>query len=165
MAEHAYTQEYLPGREVAWRRQFMAEQKRHDYLMIDNDSILWVSHEVSATTVPVAQKRRVDLAFFMRNHAFVGVYVFQRFNIDAKTNAMTLRDGDDLGPDFILEPVREERLQTLTLDRISRVKEVRKDGVSLTAPAPGPEPVVPKNRAEVEKMRKEYLENFVKQLP
>jgi hypothetical protein len=143
----------------------MAEQPRHDYLMIDNDSILWVTHEVSATTVPEALKRKVDLAFFMRNHAFFGVFVFQRFNIDAKTSAMTLREGDDLGPDFVLEPVREERLQTLTLERISRVKEVRKDGSSLTAPEPGPAPVVPKNRAEIEKLRKEYLENFVKQLP
>ncbi len=165
MAEHAYTQEYLPGKEVAWRREFMAEQPRHDYLVIDNDSILWVTHGVSATTVPEAKKRRADLAFFMRNHAFVGVYVFQRLYIDPKTSAMTLRDGDDLGPDFVLEPVREERLQTLTLDRISRVKEVRKDGASLTAPEPGPAPVVPKDRAEIEKLRKEYLENFVKQLP
>jgi len=143
----------------------MAEQPRPDYLMIDNDSILWVTHQVSATTVLAAKQRKADLAFFMRNHAFVGVYVFQRFNIDAKKSEMSLRDGDDLGPDFVLEPVREERLQTLTLDRLSRVKEVRNGSVSLTAPEPGPPPVVPKSKAEIEKQRKLYLENFVKQLP
>jgi hypothetical protein len=78
---------------------------------------------------------------------------------------MTLWKGDDLGPDFVLEPVREERLQTLTLTRISRIKEVRQGGASLTAPDGGPPPVVPKSRAEIEKLRKAYLENFIKQLP
>ena len=165
MAEHAYNQEYLPGRETAWRRQFMADQPRHDYLMIDNDAILWVSHLVSATTVPQAIARRDAVVFTLRNHTFANIYVFQRFNINETTGALTLRDGDDLGPDFVLEPVREERLQTLTLDRISRVKEVRKGPASLTAPDAGPPPVVTQNRAEIEKMRKAYLENFIKQLP
>jgi hypothetical protein len=165
MAEHAYTQEYLPGRETAWRREFMADQPRHDYLMIDNDAILWISHLVSATTVPEVLKRREALAWNMRNRTFAAFYVFQRYLIDPETGAMTLRDGDDLGPDFVLEPVREERLQTLTLTRISRIKEVRQGGVALTKPEGGPPPVVPKSRAEIEKLRKAYLENFIKQLP
>ncbi len=164
MAAHTYTQEYLPGRETAWRRQFIAEQPRHDYLMIDNDSILWVAHQISATTIMQAQRRRDAIVFHMRNRTFSAVYVFQRYNIDPKTGAMTLRPGDDLGPAFVLEPVREERLQTLTLTRISRVKEVRAGAVSLTAPA-GADPVVPKDRAEIERLRKAYLENFIKQLP
>jgi hypothetical protein len=50
MAAHAYNQEYLAGLETAWRRQFIADQPRKDYLMIDNDSILWIAHQVSATT-------------------------------------------------------------------------------------------------------------------
>jgi hypothetical protein len=165
MAEHAYSQEYLPGKEVAWRRQFMDDQPRHDYLMIDNDAILWVSHLVSATTVPQAIKRRDAVVFTMRNHTFSAIYVFQRYNINETTGAMTLRDGDDLGPDFVLEPVREERLQTFFLDRISRVKEVRSGPASLTKPDSGPPPVVTQNRADIEKMRKAYLENFIKQLP
>ena len=165
MAEHAYTQEYLPGKETAWRRQFMADQPRHDYLMIDNDAILWVSHLVSATTVPQAIKRRDAVVFALRNHVFSDIYVFQRYAVTEATGAMTLRDGDDLGPDFVLETVREERLQTLFVDRISRVKEVRAGKVSLTAPDGGKPPVVTQDRAEIEKMRKAYLENFIKQLP
>lgn len=165
MAEHAYSQEYLPGRETAWRRAFMADQTRHDYLMIDNDSIMWIAHEVSATTVPEAIKRQDSIVYHLRNRTFAGIYVFQRYNIDPETGTMTLREGDDLGPNFVLEPVREERLQTLTLDRISRITEVRAGKASLTAPDAGPPPVVPKSRAEIEKMRKAYLENFIKQLP
>jgi len=165
MAEHAYNQEYLPGREAAWRRQFMADQPRHDYVMIDNDAILWVAHQVSATTVPEAIKRRTDIAWNFRNRTFSGMYVFQRYNINPETGTKTLREGDDLGPDFVLETVREERLQTLTLTRISRVVEVRSGAASLTTPEAGPPPEVPKSRAEIEKIRKAYLENFIKQLP
>ena len=86
MAEHAYSQEYLPGRETAWRRAFMADQKRQDYLMIDNDSIMWIAHEVSATTVPEAIKRRDSIVYHLRNHTFAGIYVFQRYNVDPMFN-------------------------------------------------------------------------------
>jgi hypothetical protein len=165
MAAHAYSQEYLPGKETAWRREFMAQQTRRDYVVIDNDSILWIAHQISSTPVLQAKGDRRDaLIFLMRNHAYSDVYVFQRYNIDADTGRMTLRDGDDLGPDFVLETVREERLQTLTLSRISRVKEIRKGGVSATAPDPVTH-LVPKSRAEIEKNRRVYLENFVKMLP
>lgn len=164
MAAHAYSQEYLPGRETAWRRQFIAAQPHSDYLMIDNDSTLWVTHLVSSTPTVVAVKRRVDIAFFMRNHAFSGVYVFQRFTIDPDTGRMTLREGDDLGPAFVLEPVVEERLQLLTLTRISRVVEIKSGDVSISTPDPATH-VVPKSRAEIENARKLYLDSFMKQMP
>lgn len=164
MAAHAYSQEYLPGKETAWRREFIAEQSRHDYLVIDNDSILWIAHEVSSTPMLQALKHRDALVFHMRNHTFSSIYVFQRYNIDPDTGRMTLREGDDLGPDFVLETVREERLQTLTLSRLSRLKEIRNGATVLTAPDPVKHEV-PKDRAEIEKRRREYLENFVKMLP
>ena len=100
----------------------------------------------------------------MRNHTFSAVYVFQRYNIDPDTGRMTLRDGDDLGPGFILETVQEERLQVLTLSRLSRLKEIRDGPVVLTTPDPGVH-TVPKDHAEVEKLRRAYLEKFVKMLP
>jgi hypothetical protein len=165
MAAHAYNQEYLPGLEVAWRRQFMAAQRRPDYLMIDNDATLWVTHKVSASPTGVARKeRREDIAFFMRNRAFSDVFVFQRFNVDVKTGALSLRDGDDLGPGFVLEPVVEQRLQLLTLSRISRVKEIKSGDVSLTAPEPPPARE-PRTRAEIEKARQQFLETYMKKLP
>jgi hypothetical protein len=165
MAAHAYSQEYLPGKEIAWRREFIATQARQDYLVIDNDSVFWIAHKVSATPILQAKgPRRSALVFLMRNRAFSDIYVFQRYNVDADTGKMTLREGDDLGPDFVLETVREERLQTLTLTRFSRLKEIRDGAVALTAPDPVPQ-VVPKNRAEIERQRRAYLENYVKMLP
>jgi hypothetical protein len=163
MAAHAYNQEYLAGLETAWRRQFIADQSRKDYLTIDNDSILWLVHEVSATTVPVAQQRRTDLAFFMRTHTFSNIYVFQRYLIDADTGKMTLREGDDLGPDFVLEPVRAERLLTLTQTRISRLVAIR-DGKDVITKQE-PDIVVPNDKALIDKERGLYLENFLKRLP
>lgn len=164
MAAHAYSQEYLPGKETAWRRAFIAEQPRKDYLVIDNDSVLWIAHQISSTPMLQAIKNRGRIVWNMKNRTFSDILVFQRFNIDAETGRMTLRDGDDLGPSFVLETVREERLQTLTLSRLSRVKEIREGEVSLT-PATPADKVVPKSRAEIEKLRHDYLENFVKMLP
>lgn len=164
MAAHAYSQEYLPGREVAWRRAFMAAQPHPDYLMIDNDSTLWVTHRVSATPTVMAGKRREDIAFHLRNRTFSNVFVFQRFTIDADTGQLTLREGDDPGPEFVLETVREERLQLLTLSRISRVKEIRAGAESLSAPSATPPPPL-KDRAEIEKARREFFENYMKKLP
>jgi len=132
--------------------------------MIDSNSILWITHQISATT-PLQAKRRVEaIAFHMRNRTFSAIYVCQRFNIDPDTGKMTLREGDDLGPQFVLEPVREERLQVLTLDRISRLVEIRQGAASLTRPA-AKDAVVPKDPKVIEKLRRDYLEEFVKELP
>jgi hypothetical protein len=163
MAAHAYNQEYLAGLETAWRRQFIADQPRKDYLVIDNDSILWIAHEVTSTTTYAAAKRRDDLVYFMRNHAFSNIYVFQRYVIDAETGKMTLREGDQLPADYVLEPVRAERLMTLTQTRMSRLMEIR-DGKSVLT-KPEPDHVLPKDKDEIEKARQAYLENFFKRLP
>lgn len=164
MAAHAYSQEYLPAREVAWRREFMATQPRRDYLMIDNDSPLWVSHLVSSTPTTVAVKRVEDIAFHLRNRTFSDVLVFQRLTIDPNTGVHKLRDGDDLGPNFVLEPVREERLQLLTVSRISRVKEIRQGARAISNRDPvGHEPK--KSRVEIEDARRRFLESYMKQLP
>jgi hypothetical protein len=164
MASHAYSQLYLPGLETEWRRQFIRDHPAKDYLVIDNDSILWVAHEVSATTVEAASKRSVDLAFFMKTHSFSDIFVFQRYNVDPDTGKMTLREGDDLGPDYVLETVRAERLMLLTQTRISRLVEIR-DGKKGVISTPAPEKVVPKDQALIDKEREAYLENFLRRLP
>jgi hypothetical protein len=163
MAAHAYNQEYLAGLETAWRREFIADHPRKDYLVIDNDSILWVAHEVTSTTVEVAQQRQADMAFFMRTHTFSDIFVFQRYLVDAETGKMTIRDGDDLGPNYVLEPVRSERLLLLTQTRMSRVTAVL-DGKKVVS-APEPDKVLPKSRDEIEKARAAYLVNFFRRLP
>lgn len=164
MASHAYSQEYLPAREIAWRRQFMEEQARRDYLVIDNDTALWVAHQISATPVEKARANIEALQFHMRNRTYSGLYVFQRLEVDPETGRTTLRMGDDLGPQFVLETVREERLQTLRIARLSRVVVLRRGELETKAGVLS-ENTVPKDPKEQERLRKAYLENFLKQLP
>jgi hypothetical protein len=142
----------------------MTTHPRHDYLMIDNDATLWVTHLVSSTPTVVATKRVNDIAFHMRNRTFSDVFVFQRLNIDPQTGRQTLREGDDLGPAFVLEPVIEQRMQLLTVSRISRVKEIKSGAETLSAP-PTTQPPPFKDRAAVEKARREFLETYMKKLP
>ena len=165
MAAHAYSQEYLAGRETAWRRAFMAEQKRGDYLMIDNDSTLWITHRVSSTPTTVAKTRRTDLAFFLKNRTFSDIYVFQRLKLDPEElGNKIMREGDELGPEFVLETVIEERMHPEHISRISRVKEIKEgDGSTAAAPAKAPAPIT--DRAEIEKGRQLFLENFMRKLP
>jgi hypothetical protein len=163
MAAHAYNQQYLAGLETAWRCEFIAEHPQKDYLTIDNDSTLWITHEVSATTCRAAVERKADLSFFMRNHAFSAIYVFQRYMIDPDTGKMTLREGDDLGPDYVLETVKAERLMLLTQTRISRLVAIREGGKVTSQPPP--DHIVSKDPAEMERARQAYFENFFKRLP
>lgn len=164
MAEHAYTQEYLPGREIEWCRQFIRDQPRKDYLVIDSNAVLWITHQVSATPPAQAKLRRESLIFHLRNRTFSAIYVYQRINIDPETGKRTFREGDDLGPDYELETVREERLQVLTLCRMSRLKAIHEGAVTVSGPD-AKDATVPRSRTEIEKLRKAYIENFIKQLP
>ena len=137
---------------------------RPDYLMIDNDTPLWVSHRVSATPTTVAAKRQADIAFHLRNRTFSDVLVFQRFNVNPETGVLTLRDGDDLGPDFVLEPVAERRLHLLTLSRISRVKEIRLAAGPVSAPD-AVQTGVPLSGEQLKKARLQFLETYLRHLP
>jgi hypothetical protein len=64
----------------------------------------------------------------------------------------------------VLETVREERLQTLTLSRISRIKEIREGETNLTPPRVELSEVKA-DRTEIENARRAYLENYLRQLP
>ena len=163
MAAHAHNQLYLAGLETQWRREFVQEQPRKDYLVIDNSSIFWIAHQVTATTVEAAIKRRVDLAFFMKTHTFSNIFVFQRYEIDPDTGKMKLRAEDDLGPDYVLETAKAERLQTLTQTRMSRLIEIREGKKAISNPEP--DRVIPKDKVAIDKAREAYLENFLRHLP
>ena len=119
---------------------------------------------MSSTPTVIAVKRRDDIAFHLRNRTFSDVFVFQRFKIDPETSALSLRDGDDLGPEFILETFVEERLELLTLNRISRVKEIKAGGATISAREPV-QHAPTKSREEIETGRRLFMESFMKQLP
>lgn len=165
MASHAYTQQYLPGLEVAWKGRFVATHPSRDYLVLDVNGPFWVTHEVSATTIVRAREHVPLMEFHLRNRSYSAIYVFQSLKVDPETGKTSYREGEDLGPAFELETVWEERLQALTVSRISRVVAIRGDKETVRAEAPLAEAVAPKDPKADEAAREAYMKNFIKMLP
>jgi hypothetical protein len=163
MARHAYTMAYNPGIEVDWRRDFIAARPERDYLVIDQDTVIWITHRVSSTPVLQARNRSELIEFNLRNRSFAAIYAYQRFNIDPETGREVIDPGDDLGPAYTLEPVVEKRFAPLRISRISRVTAVRP--AAEAAPEVEPARLDKLTPAERDKIRHEYFENFIKNLP
>lgn len=163
MARHDYSLDYYVGREMQWRREFIAAHPEKDYLFIDNDAIIWITHLVSGTPVRQALERKGILLFNFRNHTFSSFYVFQRYDVEPATGRLIVQKDFDLGPDYQLEPYWERRFTPLTISRISRVVAIR-DG-ELTLPAKQVSPLEKMSVAEREKIRQAYFEQLIKRLP
>jgi hypothetical protein len=163
MARHSYSIEYYVGREMDWRREFIAAHPARDYLVIDNNSIIWITHLVSSTPVRQALDHKENIIFNLRNRTFTAMYVFQRFTVDPATGRLSLPAEDDLGADYQLETIWERRFTPLTVSRISRVLSVR-EGLSARPPS-RPKPLSGMSDAEQEQARAQFLERFIKRLP
>lgn len=164
MARHDYTLDYYVGREMEWRREFITAHPEKDYLFIDNNCIIWVTHLVSGTPVKQALAQKGNIIFNFRNHIFTSIYVFQRLTVDPATGHPSVAADEDLGPDYQLETVWERRFTPLTVSRISRVVAIREGPTTL--PVSAPPPAMEKlSEGERDKIRQLYLDNFVKRLP
>jgi len=164
MARHGYSSEYYVGREMDWRREFIAAHPERDYLFIDNNSIIWITHLVSATPIRQAIDQKGNIIFNFRNRIFSAIYVFQRLSIDPDTGRLSVPAEDDPGPDYQLETVWERRFTPMTVSRISRVVSIREGPTVLPQVA---KPAVPEKMtpAELEKVRARFFEEFIKKLP
>jgi len=163
MARHDYSLDYYVGREMQWRREFMAAHPEKDYLVIDKDSIFWLTHRVSATPVKQALNNKGILLFNFRNQIFSSFFVFQRLIVDPATGEFSVPAEDDLGPDYQLETVWERRFTPLTVSRISRVVSIAEGPT--TPPPPRSEPMEGLTPEQREEIREAYLQNFIKKLP
>lgn len=163
MARHDYTLDYYVGREMEWRREFIAAHPERDYLFIDNNSIIWITHLVSGTPVKQALDQKGNIIFNMRNRIFSAVYVFQRLTVEPDTGRLVVPVEDQLGPDYQLETVWERRFTPLTVSRISRVVSIREGPTAL--PGRPPPPLDKLSDPEREKIRQQYLDNYIKRLP
>ena len=162
MARHGYSLEYYVGREMEWRRDFISAHPERDYLFIDNSSTIWITHLVSGTPMKQALDHKENIIFNLQNRIFSHIYAFQRLNIDPVTGRAAVQLEDDLGPDYQLETVWERRFTPLTVSRISRVVSIRQGPTTAPRPVPAVEKLSP---AELEKIRLQYYDQFVKKLP
>lgn len=163
MARHAYTLTYNPGMEVDWRREFIAARPEKDYLVIDQDTVIWITHGVSATPVLQARLRSEVIRFNLQNRSFSAIYVYQRCEVDPATGEAVVKQDDQLGPAYGLELVAEKRFAPLHVSRISRVVAVQP--AADAPPPPTPAPLEKLTPAEREKIRREYFDHFIKNLP
>ena len=163
MARHDYSLDYYVGQETAWRREFIAAHPEKDYLVVDPNSIEWIIHQVSSTPI----KRAVDdtdiMRFKWRNKMFGEFYVFQRYQIDASSGALSLPPEYDVGSAYTLEPVWERRFTPFNLSRISRIVNIA-EGESRIQSAERStfSEMTPE---EIQAAREAYMENFIKLLP
>lgn len=166
LARQAYAWEYTPGIEMAWRQNFLREHPQKDYLFIDRDSVFWIVNRVPATAIAQAVARKDGLAYHLRNRSFAAMYVFQRFNVDQATGALTVDPADDIGGDFELEPVVQRRVATLHLARISRILAIREKGAVVARDGVAPVASGPTlTKEDLEKAKAQYLEKWIKELP
>ena len=164
MARHGYSSEYYVGREMDWRREFIAAHPERDYLFIDNNSIIWITHLVSATPIRQAIDQKGNIIFNLRNRIFSAIYVFQRLSVDPDTGRLSVPAEDDPGPDYQLETVWERRFTPLTVSRISRVVSIR-EGPTVPPATVKPAAAAKMTPAELEKIRARFFEEFIKKLP
>ncbi len=163
MAKQSATRLYYPALDTAWRREFIRDWPEKDFLFIDQDSTIWITHQVSATPVLQARNHPENIAFNLRNRMFSGIYVFQRFDIDEKSGALTIKPDDDLGPAYELEPIAERSFRLDQLSRISRVVAVNtKDlGRIVAGPIlPGTQTKLPSRDARENALLGEWLKKL-----
>lgn len=164
MASHAYTLNYVHGREIEWRREFIRAHPSRDYLVIDPNSIAWITHKVSSTPPLQARLRKEAILFHQRNRSFSEIYVYQRFDVEVETGRLQLVADFDPGPDYILETVVERRLHPFSLSRISRVTAVVEGRATPPAEPQGPGES-PSSHGEREKAKQAYWQRWLINLP
>lgn len=126
MGKNIFTQDYLPGRHYAWRREFMEQHPSRDYLVIDNPGI-WVTHRKSAIPHAVAEMKKRELKFLLDSKAFREIYVIQPMVRDLANNALVPNEFPHLGPDFILEDLFTKSFTGLSVIKVMRVVDVKVD--------------------------------------
>lgn len=165
LAKQAATRLYYPALDTEWRRQFMQARPEKDYLVIDNDSAVWITHLVSATSVQRARDALDVFVYNLRNRTFSGIFVFQRFDIDGETGRLRVKPDDDPGPAYELETVAERTFRVDALSRISRVRAIHLPSGECVEASPIFPSVKEKSQPGRDAREKAFLEEWLKRLP
>lgn len=125
MARNAYGREYTPAQAYAWREAFLSRLNTRNILVIDRDAIFWTTRKIAVTPIQQARLRADGIAYHLRNRSFEEVYVFQTLNVNLDTGEVKVAPDDELGPEFVLEPVARHRVAIGLLVQMSRLVELK----------------------------------------
>ncbi|MES2696120.1 MAG: hypothetical protein V4773_21795 [Verrucomicrobiota bacterium] len=165
LARQAATRFYYPAMDTQWRRAFIAARAEKDYLVIDNDSTIWITHQVPATPVIRAKSDPEAFAFNLRNRMFSEMFVFQRFDIDQASGTLTIKPDDELGPAYELETVGERTFTTELLSRLSRVKAIRRTSGERVEAAPIANAEPTTSTQSRDERERAFMTEWIKRLP
>lgn len=167
MAKNAYGRTYTPGLAYAWREQFLTQIQDRQVLVIDRDSQFWITQQISATPIAMAEARKEGIAFHLRNRSFSDIFVFQSCQYDEQTGIEQVYPEDRLSPAFELEPVAQLKLAIGHVARISRVKSIHEGDKVIAAPGwpADTRAKISLTPEQSEAARQAYLDNWLKQLP
>ncbi len=125
LSRHVYSDRYTPAGEVAWARQFIAENKGRDYLMMATYNTLWIAHNEESISIERANLRKPQLDLQALLQPEKEILVFQQLEMNPITGVMKSRDPVPLSKDFILEPLERKSLTLWDYLQISRVEYIR----------------------------------------
>lgn len=121
MTRQTATRLHAPALDAAWRREFASLHSEPDYLVIDRESRLWLTHRIASQPVEQARNHPETIAALLEDRQVSAVYVFQHFSPGPEPGVLSVRPEDDLGPAYTLEMVGE---RTFQLDRLSRISRI-----------------------------------------
>ena len=139
-ASHRYAQSYTPALEVRMILQFFKDHPQKDYLLVSRSPLLSISYGIAAVGVPRVLKSPVTIHKHLLHRTYSSIYLFQLADVNDETGEITVLEDYDIGPDFELELVTEQRLVPLQLARIMRIVGVHLPETENSAEPESPAP-------------------------
>ena len=123
MSQNLITSEYLPGRHIAWRQEFIDTQPDKNFFMIDVPGF-WLVNGIPAMSHSRAEDNIRKLEFLHRNRYVREIYVYQRFTRNLVESNIVISEDAHNVPSIELETVAERSLGPLSFARISKVTKI-----------------------------------------
>lgn len=123
-AKHTGTMTYIPSRATEWARDVIRENQDRHYLYIMRSPVLPVVYERPGISIARARDRQDALWLHLDRGTYEEIVVFQIVFINLKTGHQYVSDKEDLGEEFVLETIRDRRLNSEVIVRFSRVVAV-----------------------------------------
>ena len=122
LSEGVPTSANRPARLENWKREFLLDHSRENFLMIDQFPLLWVSHRKSGISFRYLKLREEGFQFHFDHETFENIYVFQELTVDPLDSGRHQPyERFSLPAAYRLETVAEKQFEPFSRGRISRL--------------------------------------------